>query len=189
MTRNRVLTTMTAMTAIAALNGFAMLPALSIQLASGKVFFDQVPRLDHAATTYSNTHTSGATYYFDIDMPVDAGEPLKHIQIQQKEGFDQVEFNLRRTRAHLAKRRGPEVEIESVTRDLEDRVTVTFSEAIAPSNRLVLALRPYWNPDTGGVYLFGVTALPEGNLVHPQFLGYGRLHFYERRGLFGHGWF
>jgi hypothetical protein len=188
MTRNSRLTAIATVTAIASLNGIgAIAPAFSVQLANGKVFFNQVPRLHQAATTFSATSVSGATYYFELEIPSDAGEPLKQVQIQQKDGIDRVDFNLRRTRASLTKRRGPEVGIESVTRDLEDRVTITFTEAIAPGNQVVLALRPYWNPDTGGVYLFGVTALPEGELTHPQFLGYGRLHFYERNGLFGLG--
>lgn len=162
-------------------------PSLGVQLANGKVFFDKVPRLEKAATTFSSTHVSGATYFFEIEIPADAGEPLKHLQIQQKEGLDRVEFNLVRTSARLGKRRGPEIEIESVELDEENRVTVSFVEAIAPGNKVVLRMRPYWNPDVGGVYLFGVTALPEGEIVHPQFLGYGRIHFYERDGFFGLG--
>ena len=157
----------------------------AVQLANGQVFFDSAPRLLKAATTYSSTEVSGATYYFEIDLPENAGEPLQQIQIQQREGFDRVNFNPARTRAFLGKRRGEEVLLEAVDGDDEERVTVTFAEAIAPGHKLVLALKPHWNPDTGGVYLFGVTALPAGESVHPQFLGYGRLHFYERRGFFG----
>lgn len=186
MTRNPVIKTLTALATIATLNGLGLTPVQGIQLANGRVFFDKVPRLEDAATTSSSTRVSGAKYYFEVEIPPEAGEPLKQIQIQQKEGFDRVDFNLRRTRAFLNKRRGPEVEIDFVEVDEDNRITVVFTEAIAPGNKLILALRPDWNPDTGGVYLFGVTALPEGEIVHPQFLGYGRLHFYERKGPFGY---
>ena len=170
---------------ISTISSFDLAPAQAVQLANGKVFFDSVPTLKGAATTFSSTDVSGATYYFEIDVPTAAGESLKQVQIQQKEGLDRVKFNLGRTRAYLDKRRGTEVEIDYVELDDQNRVTIAFVEAIAPGNQLILAMRPYWNPDTGGVYLFGVTALPEGDIVHPQFLGYGRLHFYERDGFFG----
>ena len=169
--------------AIAFFSGLCSITAASaIQLANGTVYFDKVPRLQGAATTVSNTQSSGATYYFELDIPEEAGEPLKQIQIQQKEGVDRVKFNLERTRAYLNKRRGVEIEVETVEIDDANRITVSFVDAIAPGKKVVLGMRPRWNPDTAGVYLFGVTALPEGEMVHPQFLGYGRLHFYERNG-------
>ena len=165
--------------------GSAINPGLAVQLANGKVFFDKVPRLEGSHATFNNTRVSGATYYFEISIPEEAGEPLKSIQFKQKEGLDRVDFNLRRTRASLSKRRGPEIPIESVEVSSDNSVTVTFIEAIAPGNTVIIGLRPYWNPGNGGVYLFGVTALPEGEVVHQQFLGYGRLHFYERDSFFG----
>lgn len=33
-----------------------------------------------------------------------------------------------------------------------------------------------------GVYLFGVTAFPAGEKSHGQFIGFGRLHFYNDGG-------
>ncbi|HEY9294790.1 MAG TPA: DUF2808 domain-containing protein [Phormidium sp.] len=47
-----------------------------------------------------------------------------------------------------------------------------------------MALDPVRNPCFSGVYLFGVTAFPQGEKAHGQFLGFGRFHFYDRRNLF-----
>ncbi|MEM9135885.1 MAG: DUF2808 domain-containing protein [Cyanobacteria bacterium P01_F01_bin.42] len=180
--RPRIVQKLVALSATVGLSSLCSLsPALGIQLANGKVFFDKVPRLQGATTTSSRTHSLRAKYYFEVDVPADAGEPLKHLKIKQRDGVDRVKFNLSRTSANLSKRKGPEVSIESVSVEEDDQITVSFSEAIEPGNKVFLRLRPHGNPDTAGVYLFGVTALPAGSLVHPQFLGYGRLHFYERQ--------
>jgi len=40
------------------------------------------------------------------------------------------------------------------------------------------------NPCYGGAYLFGLTAFPQGEVPHGQFLGYGRIHFYQGESLY-----
>ncbi|MEO0844697.1 MAG: DUF2808 domain-containing protein, partial [Cyanobacteria bacterium J06643_5] len=60
-------------------------------------------------------------------------------------------------------------------------VSVIFNPAVEPGKTVTIALKPVRNPSTEGIYLFGVTAFPEGEKSHGQFLGYGRLHFYRNR--------
>ena len=65
------------------------------------------------------------------------------------------------------------------------KITITFNPPIPASNelntKLVVGLRPVRNPRYDGVYLFGVTAFPQGDRPNSQFLGYGRLSFYDFR--------
>ena len=71
----------------------------------------------------------------------------------------------------------------------QQSVTLTFDPPVAPGNTVTIALEPERNPRRSGVYLFGVTAYPSGEKTYGQFLGYGRLHFYDRGGdPFRWGW-
>jgi Protein of unknown function (DUF2808) len=56
---------------------------------------------------------------------------------------------------------------------------VQFNPPVQPGRKVTIALSPQRNPAYSGVYLFGVTAFPTGEKSHGQFLGFGRLHFYD----------
>ncbi len=161
------------------------LPLQAVQLSDGRVYFDQPPSLLDSATTRNRTNTSGGTYYFTVSLPDNAGEPLQQVAIAQRnpEGFARrVNFNLNRTFAFTGTRRdrGNPLPIGSTTWDETDsQVIVTFEPPVAPGQTVTIGLRPHRNPQLSGVYLFGITAFPEGELAHGQFLGFGRFHFYE----------
>ncbi len=158
-------------------------PALAVTLSDGTVNFVGVPRLEGASTTFNDTYAWGATYYFTIRVPEDAGEPLQRIAIAQHEGSDDIEFDLEETRAYEGTRRNRQSEISLLaTTSNKDNQTLdlTFSTPVPPGKTVTIALRPVRNPRYGGVYLFGVTAFPAGEKARGQFLGFGRLHFYER---------
>ncbi len=168
--------------ALVALGSFSLLciplSSSAVQLANGTVHFDSVPIFKEASTTISHADASGATYYFHLTIPPNAGEPLKHVVIGQTEGIDSIEFNLKRTKAALNNRKGPVIPIEAVHYKDSGAVQVTFAEPVQPGNDIVIGLKPYYNPDDG-IYLFGITAIPDGDLAQPQFIGHGRLHFYN----------
>ncbi len=46
----------------------------AVQLRDGKVYFVQAPRLLKATTTFDDVYVWGATYYFTVKVPSDAGE-------------------------------------------------------------------------------------------------------------------
>ena len=111
-----------------------------------------------------------------------AGEPLQRITIVQDEGTDTVRFLPREIEAFEGTRNrlGPKLSLGEVTADHKSRtVTVNFNPPLPPGKTVTIALSPNRNPLSGGVYLFGVTAFPPGEKTHGQFLGFGRLHFYE----------
>ncbi|WP_236579942.1 DUF2808 domain-containing protein [Pseudanabaena sp. lw0831] len=165
--------------------------AEAVQLRDGKTYFVQLPMLLGAETTVNRIYSRNATYYFAIALPQNMGEPLQKLEIFQTEGFDTVDFYSNETIAYLQSPSGDRVAVSSKTEVLpsQDRdrqkVTITFNPPIPANNelnsKLVVGLRPVRNPRYDGVYLFGVTASPQGDRPNPQFLGYGRLSFYDSR--------
>lgn len=156
--------------------------AIAVQLRDGRVYFVQPPSLLKATTTQSGTRVWGATYYFTLRLPATAGEPLERVAIAQREGVDAIRYDLDDTFAFVqseAQYKTP-IPLGEVTADRKARtVTVTFDPPVAPGQTVTIALRPVRNPGVSGVYLFGVTAFPAGEAAYGQFLGYGRLHFYN----------
>lgn len=154
-------------------------PAVAVRFADGTVQFAGVPRLGKVSATDNQTWAWSATYLFTLQIPDDASEPLGRVMVRQEEGVDVVEFNLKRTYAYLNGDRRQTTAVEAV-RASPDTLDLTFNPPIPPGSTLTIGLRPYTNPRTGGVYLFGITTTPAGDKVRSQFIGYGRLQFYER---------
>lgn len=133
----------------------------------------------------AQTNVAGATYHFTLKVPQNAGESLKAVTIVQHEGPDTVVFQEDKSRAFAGGSfaGGPQVPLASVggpqPLDINEE-TVVFDFPVPPGSTVTVALTPKRNPDRAGVYLFGVTAYPVGESSSGQFLGYGRLHFFDR---------
>jgi len=165
--------------------------AEAVQLRDGKTYFVQLPTLLYAETTINRTYAWGATYYFVLDLPQNLGEPLQKLEISQTEGFESIDFIGNDTFAYLQPESGDRVVIPTKTEIVPSqdgdrpKLVITFEPSLPASNglnrRLVVGLRPVRNPRYDGVYLFGVVALPQGDRPNSQFLGYGRLNFYNFR--------
>ena len=179
--------------AIATVVGFAeytLKPSPAIQLQDGTVYFASPPRLVGAATTYNEVYVWGATYYFTLSLPENAGEPLQKVTINQHEGVDNIRFNLKDSFAFegTRSREGQKLGFKDANSDgsanasgerKSRTITLTFDPPVPPGKTITIALKPQQNPTVAGVYLFGVTAFPAGEKSHGQFLGYGRLQFYS----------
>jgi hypothetical protein len=174
------LTLGTTLALTAGMGGVTAELAQAIQLRDGTVYFVQPPDLVEATTTFNSVNVWGATYYFTINVPENAGEPLQRVMITQREGADDIRFDLKDSRAFVGTRSNKGARLTlSVTRDRENRtVSVMFDPPVAPGQTITIGLRPVQNPRSSGIYLFGVTAFPVGEKSHGQFLGFGRLHFY-----------
>ncbi|KYC43305.1 hypothetical protein WA1_14565 [Scytonema hofmannii PCC 7110] len=154
----------------------------AVQLRDGKIYFTQPPRLEEVVTTYKDVNVWGATYYFTVSIPETAGEPLQKITINQRDGVDNIRFDLKDSAAFEGTRsqRGQRVELKDVASDRKTKtVSLTFDPPLSPGKIVTIGLKPRKNPTIAGVYLFGVTAFPPGESAHGQFLGYGRLQFYN----------
>lgn len=152
---------------------------LAIRLADGTVYFAQPPRLVNATTTFRNPGVP-ATYYFTLSLPETAGEPLQRVTFIQKEGIEDITFNLKRTQAEAdpLSDSKQQLTLGEVTRDRKTQtVSVTFNPPVPAGRTVKIGLRSARNPLYGGIYLFGVTAFPVGEKSHGQFLGFGRLQF------------
>jgi Protein of unknown function (DUF2808) len=156
--------------------------APAIQLADGTVYFASPPQLGAVSSTNSAVYAWVVTYYFTLTVPANAGEPLGKVTIAQTEGTDTVRFSPKEITAvaGTSRRSAPALSLGEVKVDRPTRtVTVNFNPPVPPGKTVTIALVPERNPLYGGVYLFGVTAFPAGEKTHGQFLGFGRLHFYE----------
>lgn len=162
------------------------LPGVALQPKSEQTFFDRPPRLIRTATSVTQTEVSGATYHFTLKVPQDAGESLKSVTIAQYKNPDTVVFQEGKNRAFAGDSfaGGPQVPLASVGGPQPSGTSeemVVFDSPVTPGSTVTVTLKPKRNPDRAGVYLFGVTAYPAGESSPGQFLGYGRLHFYDNQ--------
>ncbi|MHC5933614.1 DUF2808 domain-containing protein [Nostoc sp.] len=174
------------------IGGVAVTVTQAVQLRDGTVYFVEPPKLVKATTTYKDVNIFGGTYYFTINVPENAGESLQKVTIAQREGVENIDYNLNDTRAFVGTsdaygglRRSKETQLPlgQVTNERETRtVSVNFDPPVTPGQTITIALRPVSNPSFSGVYLLGVTAFPVGEKSHGQFLGFGRFQFYSNRG-------
>ncbi|MDF5716089.1 MAG: DUF2808 domain-containing protein [Rhizonema sp. NSF051] len=172
----------TAVACLAAIGGYSVGSSQAVQLQDGTVYFVQPPSLEGAETTYNDIYVWGATYYFTINLPENAGEPLQRVTINQHEGVDRIHYELKDTSAteRGGSNKKHKLALKDVTNDRKTRtISLTFDPPVPPGRTIKIALKPEQNPTVPGVYLFGVTAFPPGEKSHGQFLGYGRLQFYS----------
>ena len=145
-------------------------------------FFSHPPQLVRAAAL-PNGGSSSSTYEFTLTVPKDAGQPLKAVTIAQATNIETVRFDVTNNRAFIGRRfaAGPEIHLASIGGAQPanpGEATIVFDQPVQPGNTVTIALPVQKNPDSNGVYLFGVTAYPDGENGLGQFLGYGRINFY-----------
>jgi hypothetical protein len=168
-----------------AVGAIAPFPVRTVELADGTIAFNHPPALVNAETTRSSAGATRVFYYFTLELPGDAGEPLQRLAITQEDGSSflrRVEYDLEDTRTFMGTvgDRGSEVAIaDAVYNQDSQTILITLANPVPPGSTITLALRPNRNPRREGVYLFGVTAFPAGEQTQGQFLGYGRFHIYR----------
>ncbi|MEH1889767.1 MAG: DUF2808 domain-containing protein [Nostoc sp.] len=164
--------------------GLYLLPhsvANAVTLSNGTIAFAQPPRLVSASTPYIDISVPNPTYYFTLEVPATAGEPLQQVTFNQIEGTEDIEFNQKDTFAFEGTRnsQGSKLALKAVKgNDKQQTLTVTFDTPVQPGKTVTIGLQAYRNPFYDGVYLFGVKAFPSGEKTTGQFLGIGRLEFY-----------
>lgn len=160
-------------------------PAIdAVQLRDGKIHFDYPPSLLGATTPHKGAGFWNATYYFTLELPENAGEPLQKVTIAQTEGLERLRFNPEKTVVFEGnpREKGEEITQFAAEFDRENRmVSIRFDPPLPPGKIVTIGLKSTRNPLGGGIYLFGVTVFPAGEEVQEQFLGFGRLHFYDDR--------
>lgn len=153
----------------------------AISLPNGKTAFNSPPRLGKAESSYSSSNLP-STYFFTLNIPNDAGEPLKAVKIIQRKNQEIIRYQGNATRAFRGNRwaRGPQLSLAAMGGPTESgEMIVVFDPPVQPGKTVTVALKAKQNPTFGGVYQFGVTAYPAGERGIGQFLGYARLNFYS----------
>ncbi|MDY6939871.1 MAG: DUF2808 domain-containing protein [Cyanobacteriota bacterium] len=157
-----------------------MQSAQAVRLSNGQIAFEQPPHLVEASASMSTPDTP-ATYYFTLQVPETAGEPLGAIEIELEEGVEDIAFQVDGTEAFAGK---PGEELAALplasiggAAEEGDPIVLAFDSPVAPGSTVTVSLEAKRNPNSGGIYLFGVTAYPAGEENVGQFLGFGRLRF------------
>ena len=157
-------------------------PATAVQFPNGKVAFSNPPRLINTTVNFNGREVPGGKFYFTLTVPENAGEPLQAIKIKQSENTETIEFMVEKSSAFHGgwRSEGAAIPLASIgdSAPAPGEATVVFDQPVMPGSTVTIALQARRNPLYGGVYLFGVTAFPQGENSRGQFLGFGRLHFY-----------
>lgn len=160
--------------------------SLADQLSDGSVAFTAPPRVIAASTTRQSTTARNATYYFTLDLPANAGEPLGKVVITPLTGTHWMRsYDTEATEAFVGDRysRGADLAISSVVEDPETlAVTISFAQPVSPGQVITIALIPTRTPRSGGSYDFEVTTFPSGGQGVAQYAGVMRLNFFESDG-------
>ncbi|MDR9405187.1 MAG: DUF2808 domain-containing protein [Halothece sp. Uz-M2-17] len=159
-------------------------PSFAGERLDGTVFFDAPPRLEKAKTTLNQAGVRGATYYFTLTLPSQAGEPLQKLVIDQRSGVDDILLRLDRTTAFIGTPNDQQdpLTLGDVSQTEDNRkITVQLETPVTPGTTFTIGLKPRKNPIYDGTYLFGITAFPAGETVDELYLGVRRLQFYDRR--------
>lgn len=169
--------------ALAILLPGSFLSADAFDLGDGRKVFRKAPVLTRSATSFSAVNTP-ATYQFTIEVPESADEALKAVTISPKKGAKDINFDVSDSRAFMGDSfaGGTELSLANIgggQMNDSNEVTVVFDEPIQPGNTVTVSLEAQRNPSIGGVYLFGVTAYPEGENSPGLYLGSGQLRIYQ----------
>jgi hypothetical protein len=155
--------------------------AQAVVFPDGRVSFDKSPVLISATATFNSIRVWGATYYFTINLPDGAGEPLEKLVISQRQAPENIDFYLERTISFVGSPSNKQEQLNlQASYDQETGgVAVVFDPPIPPGALITVGLKPKRNPDYSGVYLFGVTAFPAGEKPLGLYLGVRSLSFYD----------
>ena len=155
--------------------------ANAFDLGNGRTTFVKSPILIRTAASRLST-SSPSSYQFTIKIPEEAGESLKAVTISPKENAEKIDFNLSNSDAFVGDSfaGGSSLSLSSIGGSQiygSNDVTFVFDEPVKPGSTVTLSLEAKKNPRFGGIYLFGVTAFPEGENSPGLYLGSARLHF------------
>ncbi|NEQ50881.1 MAG: DUF2808 domain-containing protein [Leptolyngbya sp. SIO3F4] len=158
--------------------------AQAIELANGTTAFVRPPQFLDAFTTNDLVMRRNATYFFTLDLPTDADAPLQSVVIAPQNLTRYLQpYRLDKTVAFEGTPRKAQQKfgIRNVSLDEDTQaVTVEFDPPIPPGKVVTIGLRPQRNPRLDGIYVFRVTAVPEGNQPQAHIAGHGRLNFIDR---------
>ncbi len=159
------------------------LAAQAVELADGTTAFLQPPQFLRASATNNFVMRRHATYFFTLDLPANADAPLQSIVIEPQNLTRYLQpYRLEETVAfaELPGEDQSDLGLGNIFVDEDTKaVTVEFDPPVTPGRLVTIGLRPQRNPRLDGVYVFRVTAVPEGEQPQSHIAGHGRLYFID----------
>lgn len=157
--------------------------AQAVELGNGTTAFLRPPQFLNAFTTNDNVMRRHATYFFTLDLPADADAPLQSVVIAPQNLTRYLQpYRLEDTVVFSGTPNDVDnpLGISNVFIDEETKaVTINFEPPVAPGQLVTVGLRPQRNPRLDGIYVFRVTAIPEGDQPQSHIAGHGRLNFID----------
>lgn len=155
--------------------------AHAVELADGTTAFIRPPQFLDAFTTNDRVMRRHATYFFTLDLPDDADAPLQSVVIAPQNLTRYLQpYRLDDTVAFAGTPGAVEGDLGLGNVSVDDdskAVTVSFDPPVSPGQLVTIGLRPQRNPRLDGIYVFRVTAIPEGDQPQIHIAGHGRLNF------------
>ncbi|MBD2567931.1 DUF2808 domain-containing protein [Anabaena lutea] len=133
-------------------------------------------------TTYNQTGSWDATYYFTIKLPESlANWQLQEVVFTQIEGLENIEFNQKESFAFVeAEGQKEKLGITLAKSSNQPRTIIaTFDKPVSANQTITIALKPFYNPTSEGIYLFRVQVVSSGEKTNNLVVGTARLQFYN----------
>ncbi|MBD2294418.1 DUF2808 domain-containing protein [Anabaena sphaerica FACHB-251] len=135
-----------------------------------------------AKTTYNQTGSWDATYYFTIKLPESlANWQLQQFVLTQIEGVENIEFNQKNSFAFVETSGQKEKLGITLAKspNQPQTVIVTFDQPVSSSKTITIGLKPFYNPTSEGIYLYRVHVISSGEKANNLVVGTARLQFYN----------
>ena len=158
-------------------------PANAVEHYSEQTTFNRSPRLVRTSSSFNTRNNPAPTYYFTIEVPENAEEPLKAVKIEQRgDSSNTVDFEADLSQAFLGSRfaRGQSLSLANVGGPSEPgEVTLVFDSPVPPGSTVTVAVEPERNPRLPGVYQFGITTFSEAENSPGLYLGSRGISIYS----------
>jgi hypothetical protein len=135
-----------------------------------------------AKTTYNQTSSWDATYYFTIKLPESlANWQLQQVVFTQIDGLEDIEFNEKESLAFIETNGKKEKLGITLTKTSNQprTVIVNFDQPVSSNQAITIALKPFHNPYSEGIYQYRVHVISSGEKANNLVLGTARLQFYN----------
>jgi hypothetical protein len=151
--------------------------ALALQV-GGETYFENAPVLTRSYANNVSSTYSYARYFFEVNIPQNSGAPLGGLAITIPPAITTAAYTLPSSEnIMVSDNTGRPIAFQTALQ--ERTVQITFSQPVSPGQKITVQFYPMSNPHIGGIFQFGISALPAGSQPLAQFLGFGRLTFYQ----------
>ena len=135
-----------------------------------------------AKTTYNQTGSWDATYYFKIKLPESlANWQLQQVVLKQIEGVENIEFDQKDSFAFIEASGQKEKLGITLSKSSTQPQTIiaTFDKPVSANQTITIGLKPFYNPTGEGIYLFRVHVISSGEKMNNLVVGTAWLQFYN----------